>query len=110
MQRLDLDRERLGVAGVEAMQPLRELVAVQRMAHGPFHLRELVGGEQRAQLLVQLDDPLLRFLVLRREANQAADVGVAALLDGHGIGYKPLDARLQGRPVLAGVGLAHELQ
>lgn len=63
------------MAGVEAMQPLRELVAVQRMAHGPFHLRELVGGEQRAQLLVQLDDPLLRFLVLRREANQAADVG-----------------------------------
>lgn len=42
VQRLDLDRERLGVAGVEAMQPLRELVAVQRMAHGPFHLRELL--------------------------------------------------------------------
>jgi hypothetical protein len=46
------------VAGIEAVQPLRELVAVQRVANTPFHLRELVACEQRAQLLVQLDDPL----------------------------------------------------
>ncbi len=63
VQRLDLERERLGVTGVEAVQPLSQRLPVQFVPHSPFHLRELVGGEQRAQLGVQIDDPLLRFLV-----------------------------------------------
>jgi len=73
-QRLDLDRKRLGVAGIEAMQPLRELLAVEFVAHRPLDLSELVGTVERTQLGVHNDQPRMGFFVFERLADQTADV------------------------------------
>jgi hypothetical protein len=81
MQLLHRNWIRLGVGGIEPLQPLSQWLARQLQAYGPIHGGPLIPLEQGAKLWVQVDNVFKGFLVAVNLVDQTAFVAVTPDLD-----------------------------